>query len=303
MAGTKQFYFFIGRTTPPHFGHIHVLRETIELARASHTCALFLLGNGPGGMRTRENPIRHETKSEFIAHKLKELGCIEGTDFVIEMMHHPPNHQIESFVEKQLTSDSHDITRVSVFQVAGGKDDDTSKHEFVRTSTCKNLHKKYNEHPTFNCGVVTIDPVSGGVTASGETISAMSATKVRNKAVECYEHARSNADDAFQQWIREFPFYNGDHQTLQLSRSIFDQIIEHKDTEYSASKTAHSKTARAHPYSSTSDTTATHVKSRSAKSEPSTRKKKEGGRGRSRKHIRRTSISSRNKKTLRNIRK
>ena len=47
----KKFYFFIGRTNPPHLGHINVLIETIRLSRGSRHNkypALFLLGDGPG---------------------------------------------------------------------------------------------------------------------------------------------------------------------------------------------------------------------------------------------------------------
>lgn len=263
---TKQFYFFIGRTTPPHFGHIHVLRQTIELARASKTCALFLLGNGPGGVRTKENPVEHDTKSAFIAHKLKKLGYNEGTDFIIEMMRQPPNRQVEAFVRERISDSGAEaeVERVSIYQVAGGKDDDTTKHEFVRTSTCGNLQKEYNDKPAFHCGVITIDPVSGGVSESGVVISAMSATKVRNKAVDCYDRAKGDEDTAYTEWVREFPFYDGDDKTRELSRDIFNQIIQYKDQEPKSKSKTQSATARVraspHP---------TPTKSRTAKRDPS----------------------------------
>jgi len=298
---TKQFYFFIGRTTPPHFGHIHVLRETIELARASKTCALFLLGNGPGGVRTRENPVEHDTKSAFIAHKLKKLGYNEGSDFVIEMMRQPPNRQVEAFVRERIAGAGADAApdHISIFQVAGGKDDDTTKHEFVRTSTCGNLQKEYNEKPEFYCGVITIDAVSGGVSESGVEISAMSATKVRNKAVDCYVRAKGDEDTAFADWVREFPFYDGDDKTRELSRDIFNQIIQYKDTEVKSKTQSATARVRASPYP-------TPTKSRTAKRDPSPRSKGHLG-GRSRSHVRaRSSHSSRvsrNKRTRRNNRK
>ena len=94
-------YFFIGRTNPPHLGHINVLIETIRLSHGSQHNkypALFLLGDGPGGIRTRDNPVEHELKKQFIVEKLRDEGFTENVDFVIERMEQPPNLQVEEFI-------------------------------------------------------------------------------------------------------------------------------------------------------------------------------------------------------------
>lgn len=282
---TRQFYFFIGRTTPPHFGHIHVLRQTIELARTSGTCALILLGNGPsGGVRTHENPVEHDTKAAFIRHKLEQLNYVDNTDFIIQMMQNPPNRQVVEFVTTRIPEN---VSQASIFQVAGGKDDDASKHAFVRTSTCNSLTQMYvDKEISFNCGVVTIDPQSGG---TAETGLAMSATKVRNKAVECYQSSGENLDKAFVMWLDAFPFYSGDEETLRLSREIFEQIIRYKDTILPTQ----SKTKKQRP---SDEGVLSYVTSRTAKKGPST--DKGGSRRKRNRHHRVNKL--RNNKTLRN---
>lgn len=285
---TIQFYFFIGRTTPPHFGHIHVLRQTIELARTSGTCALILLGNGPsGGVRTHENPVEHDTKAAFIRHKLEQLNYIENTDFIIQMMQTPPNRQVVEFV---ITRMPENVSQISIFQVAGGKDDDASKHAFVRTSTCNTLSQMYvDKEISFNCGVVTIDPQSGG---TAETGLAMSATKVRNKAVEFYQSSGSNLDKAFVMWLDAFPFYSGDDETVTLSREIFEQIIRYKDTTL----TTQSKTKKQRP---SDEGILSYITSRTAKKRPTADKG-----GSRRKHTRHHRVNKlRNNKSLRNKRR
>jgi hypothetical protein len=293
----RQFYFFIGRTTPPHFGHIHVLRQTIDLARASGTCALILLGNGPnGGMRTNENPVEHETKAAFLIHKLTQLSYEEGTHFIIQMMKNPPNHQVVDFIVKRIPEN---VSQISIFQVAGNKDDDVLKHNFVRRTTCKTLQEMYNpEEKMFNCGFVAVDPATGGTAELG---MAMSATKVRNKAVECYERSGNNLNDAFLLWLEAFPFYSNVVKTDEtddteiLSKQIFHQIIRYKDTK-PITHTSVSKTKK-RPEPPLEEGGPTFVNPKKSKKGP-------GQGGSRRKHTRRRRVSKlRNKKTLRNIRR
>jgi hypothetical protein len=295
MDATKsqQFYFFIGRTTPPHFGHISAITQAILLARASHTCALILLGNGPsGGVRTNDNPVEHETKAAFITHKLRELGYVEGTDFTIQMMQNPPNRQVVEFVSERILEN---VSHISIFQVAGNKDGDVEKHEFARTSTCKELVVRFgNSQKTFNCGFVSVDPAIGGTAAESGT--AMSATKVRNKAVECYNRSDGDSDEAFRLWLEAFPFYKGDVETLRLSREIFGQIIRYKDTTLPSS--SRSKTSRVRPEDS-AQVRPSLVKTQSAKDKgPSAKRRKHGESGKGGRGSRRIR-KLRNKKTIR----
>lgn len=246
--GVKKIYFFIGRTTPPHSGHIRVLQKMIEKAKASKTPALILLGDGPnGGERTRDNPITHETKSAFIREKLSGLGYQDGEDFVIEKMRQPPNKQVVDFVNwfienKLIVKTS--VKQIEIIQVAGKKGlltgshasaadepkyDDLEKHSFVRKGACKELNHEHRKNGiVFKCDEVEgVDAISG----SG-SLGEMSATKVRNAAVGCYRERDGKNDDAFECWLERFPYY-GDSA---ISRNIFDEIIRYRDTEPKAHK-------------------------------------------------------------------
>ena len=270
----KKVYFFIGRTTPPHAGHIHLLTQMIHLAQTSHTPALILLGNGPnGGQRTKENPIEHETKAAFIRAKLAEHGYHEGarSDFIIEMMLQPPNKQIVEFVSSLITGTT---TSVEIIQVAGKKGlipgeaaaepeyEDLKKHSFVRDGACKSLRLSYG-HITFDC-----DNVEGiGALAGLGPIGEMSATKVRKAAVDCFNESRGDMEQAFRCWLERFPYYKSENQeTLRLSNDIFTQIIRYKDVDVSTSSRA--KTARASASASASSASR-HTKSQSARKSPS----------------------------------
>jgi hypothetical protein len=240
--GVKKIYFFIGRTTPPHSGHIRVLCKMIEKAKASKTPALILLGDGPnGGERTRDNPISHETKAAFIQEKLSSLNYQAKIDFVIEKMKQPPNKQVVEFVNGLI--DEERDKRIEIIQVAGKKGlktdshagaagepkyDDLEKHLFVRKGACKELRPEHIEIE-FNCdGVEGVDALSG----SG-SVGEMSATKVRNAAVGCFtEQGESGSDRAFECWLERFPYY----RDSAYSRNIFDEIIRYKDTELTAHK-------------------------------------------------------------------
>ena len=241
LDGVKKIYFFIGRTTPPHSGHIHVLCEMIKLARQSKTPALILLGDGPnGGERTRDNPITHETKSAFIQEKLTGLGYQYETEFVIQKMRQPPNKQVVDFVNGLI--DEANDKRIEIIQVAGKKGmltgshasaagepeyEDIKKHSFVRTRACITLRPEHI-NIEFDCdGVEGVDALSGG-----DSVGEMSATKVRKAAVDCYTEHPDEMDKAFQCWLDKFPFYSGS----EFSRSIFEEIIMYRDTEQTAHK-------------------------------------------------------------------
>jgi len=284
----QKVYFFIGRTTPPHAGHIYLLQQMIQLAQTSHTPALILLGNGPnGGQRTKENPIEHETKAAFIRAKLAELGYHEGmrSDYILQMMIQPPNKQIVEFVSNIITDTT---TRVEIIQVAGKKGliaseaaaepeyEDLKKHSFVRDGACKSLRLSYDSI-TFDCdNVQGIDALAG----SGP-VGEMSATKVRKAAVDCFNENSGDMEQAFRCWLERFPYYKSEHrETLGLSNDIFTQIIQYKDVEVSTSSRA--KTARA--------SASRHTKSQSARKSPSpksrrresSRSPRENGKGGSR---------------------
>lgn len=221
-ANTRNFYLFVGRATPPHSGHISVIHKTIELARAGRTCALILLGDGPeGGLRTRANPIEHDTKAEFIRHRLSMLRYEEAIDYVILKKDAAPVGQVVGFVSNGIPEN---VTAISISQVAGDKDDDATKLDWILTHSCRTLQKLYPKIQISNSGVTSIPPER---TAKAE--KAMSATFVRETAVACYDSASNNMDTAFIAWLEAFPFYSQDEQSRILSRTMFEQIIKYKD--------------------------------------------------------------------------
>jgi hypothetical protein len=254
----KTFYFFIGRTNPPHLGHINVLIQTIRLSSESpHKYpALFLLGDGPGGIRTRDNPIEHELKKRFIVEKLREEKFNENDDFVIEKMKQPPNLQVEEFIKRFISEDD-TRTHVTIYQVAGGKDNDGAKHSKIRDDICKKLQESY-KNITFDCNVFISDVSTSGQDNDAGQDEAMSATMVRKKAVELFnKHHKdedlkhwigtsTDKDAAFQEWIETFKFYES---PIQLSFELFKQIILYKDTPpYKPKKSVRSQLVRSHPY-------------------------------------------------------
>lgn len=61
---------FLGRVNPLQAAHLEVISQTIKFAQANRTCALLLFGAGTGYKRDFDNPVSHETKSEFVLYKL-----------------------------------------------------------------------------------------------------------------------------------------------------------------------------------------------------------------------------------------
>jgi nicotinamide mononucleotide adenylyltransferase len=226
-ANIRKFYFFVGRATPPHSGHIQVIQETIKLARAGRTRALILLGDGPaGGLRTRANPIEHDTKADFIRHRLGMLGYQEQRDYIILKKDDRPVGQVARFVSNGIPEN---VTEISISQVAGDKDDDATKLEWILPHSCERVQKLLypRQIQISNGGVRSISPKR---TANAE--KAMSATFVRETAVACYASAGNDMDKAFEGWLERvdaFPFYSEDGSSRILSKTMFEQIIKYKD--------------------------------------------------------------------------
>ena len=224
-ANIRKFYFFVGRATPPHSGHIQVIQETIKLARAGRTCALILLGDGPaGGLRTRANPIEHDTKADFIRHRLGMLGYQEQRDYIILKKDDRPVGQVAEFVSDRIPEN---VTEIEISQVAGNKDDDATKLEWILPLSCKKLKQLLHSRQIqiLNGGVTSIDPVDEPPTAA----KAMSATFVRDTAVACYDSPGNDMNTAFTEWLQAFPFYSEDERSRILSKPMFEQIIKYKD--------------------------------------------------------------------------
>ena len=73
--GKVFIYYFIGRLNPPHSGHEVALNRLIELAREDRSIPLILLGSGPKGERTLDNPLTFPTKQRVLKHRLAGHLC------------------------------------------------------------------------------------------------------------------------------------------------------------------------------------------------------------------------------------
>lgn len=265
----------IGRTNPPHSGHIKLMKAAINAAKKSPgsiKCALLLLGNGPGGQRTNEDPIDHETKSSFIKIKLMNEHYTNN-DFVIQEMKTPeqggPSRNILDFLTSSGIVPDEYHGSIDIIQHTGNKPgkpsksgrdgpSDSEKHKGLRDDIRKKIQDIY--HTDVTCGQESVDaePIDGE--------RPMSATEVREKAVRCYDET-SRGDDGgaaavhddddmklehgFECWKRTFSFYDSeDAETVRLSKIMYKSIIRHKDDKYKkrpAGSFVVSKTARLDP--------------------------------------------------------
>uniref|UniRef100_A0A6C0EYY5 Uncharacterized protein n=1 Tax=viral metagenome TaxID=1070528 RepID=A0A6C0EYY5_9ZZZZ len=86
--GRIVIYYFIGRLNPPHAGHEVALTRLLELARGDRSIPLILLGSGPKGERTLDNPLTFATKQRVLKHRLAGHICEirESNNFAREIM-------------------------------------------------------------------------------------------------------------------------------------------------------------------------------------------------------------------------
>jgi len=70
-AKTIVVFVFLGRGNPPQEAHYQIIRDMILEAKKHNTCALLLIGAGPGYIQTADNPISYNERSFFLDNKLK----------------------------------------------------------------------------------------------------------------------------------------------------------------------------------------------------------------------------------------
>ncbi len=297
----------IGRTNPPHDGHIALMTAAITDAKKAPgpiKCALILLGNGPEGQRTNEDPIDHSTKSAFLKMKLSAVRADDGTsfvddtDFVVMQMNTSEeggaSGNILEFLKNFIPVDY--PNSISIVQFTGNKPgkisktrkrglSDPEKHMGLRAYIQRRIREEYTQAADVTCGYYAVPT---GI-ISGKP--PMSATKVREDAVTCFL-AAADSDNARARghicWTKLYPFYQGDPATVSLSKQMFDAIIDFKDTPYKKTKrTREDDHVPASP---------AFVVSNAAKKESSLTGIPGGSR---RKHTRRRASNLRNKKTLR----
>ena len=177
-----SFFYFIGRLNPPHNGHIAALHSLIIMAIDDKSFPLILLGNGPQSKSCSidqqitnklDNPIDFELKKEFIQYKLLTQYGIESTNYLIVEMGSPAK-LVSNYIKFTLEQPglAENIREVKIYHVAGDKDGDTTKLDFIK--------------PITRCTVTEIIPQiehifteTIGIPAIIEGTEEMSATKVR----------------------------------------------------------------------------------------------------------------------------
>lgn len=188
-----KFFYFIGRLNPPHQGHLETLMSLVELANGQNSVPLILLGSGPGGIRTMDNPITFETKKTFIESKLPG-------EYVIKQMTNP-SKDVSEYIQQGLGSNISNIVRVSINHIAGGKDEDASKLNFVRTYSEK-MVRSIAPQADVESGVITM-PAN------------RSATKVRKDA---YQTVLDGSK--YEGWSQEYKDFYGEN-----AESMYNEII------------------------------------------------------------------------------
>jgi nicotinamide mononucleotide adenylyltransferase len=224
-----HYSYFIGRLNPPHSGHIMALFRLIELARSQESRPLILLGSGPKKLRTMDNPIPFELKKAFIERKLARMG-VDPSEYILEEMGSPAS-DVSRYVYEGMNSLSEEqrasLSQVVITHIAGDKDEDASKLNFIKEGLKKTAQTLApNAKIVTNTESIPAEPVHG-VSAK---IAAMSATKVRKAAYNCFLRTERNIDAGISCFGEEYgEFY--DELTPDIFREIIEPVLETPDDD------------------------------------------------------------------------
>ena len=199
-----SFFYFIGRLNPPHNGHIAALHSLIIMARDDNSFPLILLGNGPQSKSCSidqqttnklDNPIDFELKKEFIKYKLLTQYGIDPTTYLIVEMGSPAK-QVSNYITFTLEQPglTQNINEVKIYHVAGDKDGDTTKLNFIKPiaiGSVTNILPQLERIVTETIGIPAIT----------EGTEEMSATKVR---LSIYEGVLRENPEIFMEKYGEF---------------------------------------------------------------------------------------------------
>ena len=200
LKKNTYFYYFIGRLNPPHQGHLAALRLLVDTSNRNNSIPLILLGSGPKGERTLDNPITYELKSRFIRSKL------QGEYILKEMKN--PTMDISQYIKTSLENKNSPIENVQITHFSGNKEEDSVKLNFIHPFASK-AALSVASHANIQIHTKAITPIQQ------EGIE-MSATRVRKDAYHFFlDGSGKNAFAAKYNW-----FYEDD------TSSIYDEIIE-----------------------------------------------------------------------------
>ena len=209
------FMYFIGRLNPPHDGHINGLVALITTANEKGSIPLILLGSGPGGQQTMDNPITFQNKYDFITAELAQAkynngrGFIEGVNYNIKQMTNPAR-DVSEYVALGLSraSINPDNPEVLIARVSGEKGDDITKLNFVEKAGVAAAIKITGKKATSSVIGVSAKASSA---AGGE---AMSATEVRKDVYKTIINGLGYAG-----WPKRYKDFYG-----RFARVIYDVI-------------------------------------------------------------------------------
>ena len=159
------FMYFIGRLNPPHAGHLMALTQLVDAGRAAGIVPLILLGSGPKAGNPLDNPITFDLKRRFVEYKLAETrGFERDRDYFLREMTNPAKN-VADYVRAGLARypGSVHLAAIHIIHVAGGKDEDASKLDFV---------KKFAFDAAFD-----LKPDTDAITVSTQTATQPTATQ------------------------------------------------------------------------------------------------------------------------------
>jgi len=204
-----KIYFFIGRLNPPHMRHIHALAQMIQEANADGSTPLILLGNGPGGERTLDNPIPFETKQTFLRH------ILPGLTFELRSMKNA-YQDVPQWYTDVVSHLKGPPESVEFIQFAGDKGENASKFDRLYEALEKlGANIKAGSRP--------IPPM-----ASNNGGTEMSATIVRQHAYRCFVEDRGT--NGFKAFESRFAGFYGEF-TGQMYKDICFPAIELSDED------------------------------------------------------------------------
>jgi nicotinamide mononucleotide adenylyltransferase len=201
QSRSLKIFFFIGRLNPPHPGHIHALEQMIETANAHNSVALILLGSGPKGERTLDNPVSFETKREFLQFALP--GYLQYT--VRKLTN--PSGDVTQWYENVLSHIKYP-SDVEFIRFAGDKGDNATKFGTFMDDRFRTLHERAKST------TVAIPPVMSATTE-------MSATTVRQGAYTAFVTGKDHERDGYPLFREQFfGFYR------EFCEQIYREIVE-----------------------------------------------------------------------------
>jgi hypothetical protein len=176
-------YYFIGRLNPPHPGHIETLRNLIDTAKTNGGLfqVVILLGSGPnGGVQTLNDPLPFRLKRKVVIDLLRVNGVpdidqlLRSDKVTIEEMGKAARQISDTIIK--IIKINETIIDIETVRFSGDKDEDMEKLSWIEKSIANSLSPI--EITTNVVGIAAVENEDLG--------TAMSATSVRNYALESY---------------------------------------------------------------------------------------------------------------------